>query len=335
VDTLGFFLPQARRALAGLLPYRDFATSYAPLFPMLLALPVKLLGPVGPGVVFLAGDLLAWRVMCLGRRGAQGTRLEGPAWYYLAFPPVWYFAVRYAQDETLCALFLAAALVAADRRRPVLSGLSLAGGLLLTKPLFALAAVPFLVAPGIRRGPLLLAFAIPSAAVYGACLAAGAPVWQPLILEGSKFGVGPTLWRVLRLLGCPDLPIWSWMPWGLVWCGGMAWLAMRRARLVDQLVWTYSALAFLSLKFMPMYVVIWAPALAAWVAEARSTRLAWLSLTGLLLPLSWYIESGPIQGLFGPGVRIAAIVGLLAGALCALWPLLAIPASWRRYRPVA
>lgn len=322
VDTIGFFVPQARRALAGLVPYRDFATAYAPLFPTLLALPVKLWGELGPGLVFLAADFLAWRI--LSRRDGGRSGLTGAAWYYVAFPPVWYFTVRYAQDETLGALFLAAALVAAERRRPATAGLCLAGGLLLTKPLFALAALPFFAVRGLGRGRLLAACALPVAAVYGACLAAGAPVWQPLVLEGHKFGVGPTLWRVLRLLGSPDLPAWSWLPWALAWGGGTAWLARRGAGLVEQLVWSYAVFAFLSLKFMPMYVVVWAPALAAWVAQRRAERLAWFALTGLLLGLAWYLESGPVQGMFGPAARAVAVAGLLGGALCGLWLALAV-----------
>jgi len=57
-DLSGYFLTQARAAAEGLVPYRDFHSSYGPLFPCLLAAATRLLqGPAGIFALFLAADL--------------------------------------------------------------------------------------------------------------------------------------------------------------------------------------------------------------------------------------------------------------------------------------
>lgn len=314
IDQLTFFLPQARHALEGGLPYRDFPSAYAPLFAPLLGLCVRVLGELGPFVLFLAADFGAWRALA----AAEGEGSEA-VWAYVALPPVWYFTVRYAQDEALAALFVSLAWLAVRRGRPAFGGLALATGLLVTKPLFALVALPFVLAPG-RRGPMLLALLAPVVLVYGALLALGAPVWQPLVLEGANFGVGPTLWRVPVVLLGFDLGAFGWLPFAALALAGIVVLFRRGAPASDHAAWGYGAFAALSPKFMPMYVVMWAPLLAIWSADDPDRR-GWLLLYGALLPLAWYLDSGPLQGLFGVGWHIVAVLGLLVVALLALWPV--------------
>ena len=330
VDATAFFLPQAGQAARGLLPYRDFASAYAPLFPALLATALRLLGASGPLTLFLLADLAAWRLLAARERDREALALAGAAWAYLAFPPVWYFAVRYAQDETLAAMCVAGALLAHERDRPVRLGLWLALGLLATKPLFALAAVPFLVAPGSGRWRALIAMALPVAAVYGALLALGAPVWQPLELEGGSFGIGPTLWRVPVVLAGWDPGALGWAPFAVVALAGAVWLARRRAPPAGQAAWMFGAFALLSPKFMPMYAVMWAPCLAAWVAGPwggevgrRNRRRVWWVAYGALLPLAWYLDSGPLQGRFGPAAQggaagVLLVIALMAAGLLAM-----------------
>ena len=111
---LAFLRPQARHAMAGEVPYRDFASAYGPLFAPLLGVAVRLLGASGPFVLFLLADFVAWRALA----AADGENGEA-AWLYAALPIVWYFTVRYAQDESLGAAFVALAFLAAKRDRPV------------------------------------------------------------------------------------------------------------------------------------------------------------------------------------------------------------------------
>jgi hypothetical protein len=313
-DQLAFFLPQARHVLAGELPYRDFPSAYGPLFAPLLAAGVVALGSTGPLVLFLAGDFVAWRALA----AAEGDTGEA-AWGYVAVPAVWYLAVRYAQDEPLAAAFVALAWLASRRGRPAWAGLALGVGLLVTKPLFVLPALPVLLAAR-RRGPLLAGALAPVVIGYGIFLALGAPVLQPLVLEGGRIGIGPTLWVLPTVLLGLDPGLAGWLPFAALFAWGVATLARRGADAPQHAAWQYGAFAALSPKFMPMYAIMWAPLVCAWCAR-EPARMRWLALYGSVLPLAWYLESGPLQGLFGPAWKAVACVGLPFGALLALWPI--------------
>jgi hypothetical protein len=319
-DTLYAFVPEARQAAAGLIPYRDFENIYGPLFPYLLILPVRLAGTLGPGLLFLLADLLAWRLVAARGRGPSTSLLRDPAWLYLNFTPVWYFTVRYAQDEVLSAFFLAWGLLLYRARRPLATGFVMAAGVLVAKPLFGLTGLPFLEQGPGRRRRAMLALLMPLVAVYGALLVLHAPFWRLLFVQTGRFGVGHTLWRAVMILGGVTLPGWAWVPFAVVWIAGLLWIALRRAGSVAAAVWTYGSYALLSPLFMPMYVVMWAPALAVWAA-ARARRAAWLAVAGVLLPLSFYVDSGPIQGLFGPGWQAVAKILLCLSVLASVWLL--------------
>lgn len=314
IDQLAFFLPQARAALAGGIPYRDFASAYAPLFAPLLGLAVAVLGTSGPFVLFVLADFATWRVLA----AAEGEEGEAP-WAWAALPMIWYFTVRYGQDESLAAVFVALALWATRRRRAGLAGLALGVGFVVTKPLFALPALAFVLAARERRRALLAAAAAPIALVYGALAIVGADLLQPLRLEGANFGVGPTLWRVPVVLGHWDAGPAGWLPFVLVFAAFAVLLARRRADAAVIGTLQYAAFAALAPKFMPMYAVMWAPLLAVWSADDPDRR-GWLLVYGALLPLAWYLDSGPLQGLFGVGWQLTAIAGLVGIALLALWP---------------
>lgn len=315
IDQLAFFLPQAQAALAGGIPYRDFPSAYGPLFAPLLGLMVALIGTSGPFLLFLLADLGAWRALV----AAEGEESEA-AWAWCALPMVWYFTVRYAQDESLAAAFVCLAWWALRRERAALAGGILGVGLLVTKPLFLVLVLPFLLGARGRRVALWVGGAIPVAVGYGWLLLMHAPILQPLTLEGSNFGIGPTLWRVPVVLTGLDLGPAGWLPVLSLIALGAAILSRRRAGVEAHAVWQFGAFAALAPKFMPMYAVMWAPLLAVWAASDADRR-GWLLLYGSLLPLAWYLDSGPLQGLFGGGWRIIAILGSVFIALLALWPL--------------
>jgi len=323
IDQLTFFLPQARAALEGGVPYRDFQTAYGPLFAPLLGVTVQLLGMSGPLVLFLLADLAAWRVLV----AAEGEASEA-AWAWCALPMVWYFTVRYAQDESLTALFVCLAWWAMKRDRALLAGVALGVGLVVTKPLFLLLALPFVLAAGARRGALLLGAAVPVVLVYGVLLALRAPVWQPLTLEGGNFGVGPTLWRVPVTLWGFDLGVAGWIPFLVLAAVGM-WRLRARGDAPAHGTWQFSAFAALAPKFMPMYAVMWAPLLALWAAPDADRR-GWLLVYGALLPLAWYLDSGPMQGMFGAGWQVTGIIGIVGIALLALWPMKAMGGAGKK-----
>jgi len=322
VDQRAFFLPQAQHLLAGQLPYRDFPSAYGPLFAPLLAVAVAGLGASGPFVLFLLADFVAWRALA----AAEGERSD-VAWMWAALPAIWYLTVRYAQDEALAAAFVALAWLAFRRDRPAWVGLTLGLGMLVTKPLFPLPALPLILGAN-RRGAIVAWAALPVAIVYIAFLALRAPVLQPLTLEGAHFGVGPTLWCVPVTLAHLDLGAAGWLAFAALLAWGVAVLLPRRADAGDHAAWQYGAFAALSPKFMPMYFVMWAPLLCLWAARDAGRR-RWLVLYGTLLPLAWYLVSGPLQGVFGPLWRGIALVGVPGIALLALWPLWSLRAPSR------
>jgi hypothetical protein len=322
VDLLGFFVPQAERAAAGALPYRDFATAHSPLFPFVLAAGFLVAGPVGIAVLFVLADLGAWTMLVVRdrRHGVSATR--GSGWLYLTFPPTWYFTVRYSQDEPLSALCIAGALVALERRAEVTAGAWMAAGLLATKSLFGLAALPLALAPGTGRRRRWLALLLPVAAVNGAMAALGAPIARPLtLLQADSFSHGPSLWRIPFVWYGVDLGAWGWLPMVVVLATGAWWLRRQGASPLAHAAWIYGSFALLTPRGYPMYVVIWAPLLAVWVAAERRARLWWWAAYGLLLPLSFYLDSGPLSGLFGDAVRWLAAAGMAATAAAALWPM--------------
>lgn len=323
IDQLAFFLPQARAALHGGVPYRDFASAYAPLFAPLLGATVAVLGAIGPFVLFVLADLATWRALV----AAEGEAGEA-AWGWAALPMIWYFTIRYGQDESLAAMFVALAWWALRRRRAALAGLALGVGFVATKPLFALPALAFVLAARERRTALLAAAAAPVAIVYGTLAILGADLLQPLRLEGANFGVGPTLWRVPVVLAHWDAGPAGWLPFALAFAAFTVVLVRRRADAAAVGTLQYGAFAALAPKFMPMYAVMWAPLLVVWAADDPDRR-GWLLVYGVLLPLAWYLDSGPLQGLFGFGWQTTAVAGLIGIALLALWP------AWREWRGAA
>ena len=325
IDLVASHEPQGEAILAGKIPYRDFVSLYAPGFPYVLALAMSISHLWGALLVFVLADLGAF--LALARlHGDAAPGPASPAWLYLAFPPVWYFEVRYAQDETLSSLFLALALLAAARGRGVRQGLALALGQLFTKPLFGAGAAPLLLTPRASWGARW-AYVIPVGAIYLAMTVAGIPWSRDLRLEASAFGVGPTLWRLPEVWGHLELGRLAWAPEVVLVAVGFTRLWRRRADGVSFVAWMWGCHAALAPKLLPMYVVMVAPALAVWVGRAwREGRLAWWALYGLAMGSAWYADSGPLQGMLGPvGVAVGAVF-MLAPVVLAAWLLLAV---WR------
>jgi hypothetical protein len=316
------FIEMGRAAIAGAMPYRDFPTLFAPGFPYLMALGVLISPAWGPLALFVAADLAAW--LALGRlSGGLAPRRDSAAWAYLAFPPVWYFETRYAQEEAIAAAFLALGLLALARNRGALAGVTLAFGQLYTKILFGLGALPLLVARG-TSWSMRLAYLAPVALVYGAMTVAHVPWMRDTLVQAGAFGTGPTLWRLPAYVMGLNLGRFAMLPFAIVLIGGGWDLLRRRVDGITLTAWLWGCFALLAPKLLPMYVVMVAPALAIWVARGDRARLVWWALYGFAMASAWYADSGPIQGVLGPiGVVIAAAVLLLVVALDA-WLLVRV-----------
>ena len=309
LDLTTYFEAQGRAVLAGGLPYRDFACSYAPLFPFLMAPLVLLPWPV-PAIflLFVICDFITLRAIGQLARTAAGRARVG--WLYAAAPVTWYFLVRYGQDEALAASLLALAGLSLRRGRAVRAGLWLGLGFCITKFTFGLALPPFWLATR-ARGRLLLGAALPVLLVFGLALIAGLPFWRPLIGESIELGFGPSLWR-LPVLFTP-LVLGRWAALILLAGLGAAWWRCARRNSNDRLefglVLTAAVFLLLSPKVLPMYLTPFWPFAALWAAERDDRTDLWL-LAGLngLLGIWWYVDAGGIQGMFGPVVQGLAVV---------------------------
>ncbi|HKQ57459.1 MAG TPA: hypothetical protein VJY35_06295, partial [Candidatus Eisenbacteria bacterium] len=324
-DWSGFLL-QSQAALEGRLPYRDFPSLFAPGLPYLFGAALALSPEWGLLALFLLADLGTFLLLARLPGGRAPSR-DSAAWAYLAFPPVWYFEIRYGQEEAVAALFVALALVALARGRGLLAGLALAAGQLVTKLLFGLAALPLLLGSRATMATRL-AYLIPVGLVYAAMTVAGLPWMRELSGQAGEFGSGPTLWRLPQLWLGFELGRFAMVPFVVALAIGWWRLIRRTADGVSLLAWCWGCFALLAPKLLPMYVVMVAPGLAVWVArEGGRGRFLWWGLYGFALATVWYADSGPVQGLFGPvGVALGAGVIVLTVALD-LWLLREV---WRK-----
>ncbi len=330
-DVATAFWPQARAALAGAVPYRDFECYFSPLFPHLLALPLLVWRDPRALILFLSA--LEAVTVALTLRAAQvpaasAARARTLAFYFLAPGPL-LLAVVGGQEDFL--LWLGGLLVWLAWRRygDLAAGLATVGAALVTKPLFALPAVALLGAS--RARPRFLAAAVPAA------LAVLAALWA---LTGRAF------LHVLHQsenLSPPN--VWIWLHWlsggaiahehrglslvvlGVVLAFG-AWYFARHAAAVASgprgffAAWTvlFVVSMLLNLKSMGAYLAYFAlPALVLCSAPPhRGALAAWLVL-GSLAPVEsslWYRTGAPLlTGL--PGSPLVALDYLLQGVMLA------------------
>ena len=139
-DAQRFYLPQALRVLSGEVPLRDFPTSYAPLFPYLLA-PGLLLWR-SPGSIVLTMLLAECAMLVAYARRNRRAGFSG-GWrvmfLYSLSPISWYWVGVVGTNAVLIGLFTMLALALAESRRDLASGVAAALGLLFTKITMVLA----------------------------------------------------------------------------------------------------------------------------------------------------------------------------------------------------
>jgi hypothetical protein len=329
LDLTTYFEAQGQAVLEGKLPYRDFGSSYAPLFPFLIA--PALLTPwpvVAIFLFFVVCDALT--LLLLARHSGPDTPHERgvalrAAWLYAAAPVTWYFLVRYGQDEALSALILVAAFTLAARRRETAAALLLGLGFCATKFTFGIFMVPFWLASR-RRGTFLAAAALPVVVVFGAALVAGLPVWRPLLGETVELGFGPSVWRLPVLFTPLVLGRWAGVVLALALLGLWGWMSTRTPRpdtshVPALLILTGGVFLLLSPKVLPMYVTPFWPFVALWLARNGTRRdIGLAALLNLLLGTWWYFDAGGIHGMFGPlvvavAVLVTAAIPVLLGVL--------------------
>lgn len=316
-----FFQGQGSAVLRGDIPYVDFESWYAPLFPYLMAVPALLDLDAWPFfVAFILCDgvslLLLRRLLIHGAPGSEPALNRDPAtvratatWIYAASPVTWYFLVRFGQDEALMGLLLAAAVVAFLGRREIPAALLLALGFCATKFTFLLFVPPFVLLAE-RPWRFAAVWLTGVLAVFLPFVLTGVPVWQPLVAAGTWLDYGPSVWRLpFFLLGVT--PPWP-VAIPLVVLLLTVLLAARgkaRPALVDLLVLCGLLFLLFAPRVMPFYIIpIWPLAVARAAAVGRAAEFRLMIVLNILLGIWWYLDTGGLDGRYGPVAQGAAVI---------------------------
>jgi hypothetical protein len=198
-DVQKHYLPQALRVLDGEIPYRDFRTSYGPLFPFLVA-PGLLVWRSAGSVVFtmllVEAAMLAIYALRCRRAGFSGHWRV--SFLYVASPISWYWVGAVGTNSVVIACFAMLGLTLAEARRDVTSGISAALGLMFSKLTMILAWPAVILFQ--RRG--ILSRGIPVAVVL-AVMAALARVDVDVAARAVDYEFRATsgnLWFLLSML---------------------------------------------------------------------------------------------------------------------------------------
>lgn len=139
-DAQVHYLPQALRVLSGEIPYRDFTTSYGPLFSLLIApglLVWRSAGSIVLTMLLVEAAMLAiytWRCQRAGFEGHWRV-----SFLYVASPISWYWIGAVGTNGVVIACFAMLSLALAEARRDVASGITAALGLAFSKLTMVLA----------------------------------------------------------------------------------------------------------------------------------------------------------------------------------------------------
>jgi hypothetical protein len=201
-DVPAYYFDQARQVLAGLLPYRDFISSYAPLHPYLDAGLISVWHSPLPIVLFsvLAEMAILPLWLSAGRVFLPETELRVGALLYLASPVSLQFVTIDGQDNVVIAVLLALSLLLVLRSRAFAAGMSFGASVA------AIKFLPLLYAPAFffsvpRRWRLVAGTLVVCGVVYGGFLVAGAPILTPLAAEGDLWSAGDLPYVIEAIFG--------------------------------------------------------------------------------------------------------------------------------------
>ncbi|MGC2163825.1 MAG: hypothetical protein WA634_18110 [Silvibacterium sp.] len=184
-DLPGYYVPQAHSVMKGLVPYRNFQSSYAPLNSYLNALLLCIRdSPL---------SILTFQILCdiasipfwIGflRRFLPETTLRRSALLYLIQPIVLWGTCIDGKNHACISLLLAVALYTVARRE-IVSGFSYSLSFVLVK-ILPLIFLPALFIGSHKRAKWLLSAVTLPVLVYGGFLVHGIDVTVPLRVEGS------------------------------------------------------------------------------------------------------------------------------------------------------
>ncbi len=302
-DVARVFWPQARGVLAGGLPYRDFDSSFGPLFPGLIALPLLVWRDPRAIVLFLSVLEAVTVALTLGAArvpSGSAARARWLALYFLAPGPLLLAVVGGQEDFLLWAAGLVV-WIAVVAGRSVAAGSLAVLGVLITKPLFAIPAAAF-AGLSRRRWRYLAGAAVPALVVLGMLILLTGPKFLGVLSESRNVSP-PNLWIWLHWFSGGRIaignPLLSFSM--VVITGAFAiWLFARYRAAIEHrpslffAAWTllFAVSMLVNLKSMGAYFGYFAlPALALFLDPPHpGALLAWV-VFGTLGPIEsslWY-----------------------------------------------
>lgn len=340
-DVAHYYLPQGLAVLDGKLVYRDFASSYGPLFPYGVAGLLSLARR--PETLLFASIAFEGAAIALWARFARvpvSERARADALLLYACAPIALWTTTLAgQNQSWVSVALALALGLLARAAYGRASIALVAGAALVKAL-SVVPLPYVLALAAQRDRAtllrtLLAFALAVLVLFGPFVWLGAPVWSAVIDESSRTSPGNLPFLLWWLTGTAR---WNALPIVLlVGTGFGVWLARRvgnarpaahHAALTALLL----AILLVSPKAYTTYLVLfWLPACFVIAARGLSRRdvltFSGLALIAMLEPALWFDWIRPatlpralaLAAAQGPvyGVKLALFsaceIGLLAG----------------------
>ncbi len=201
-DIPAYYWPEANSVLKGLLPYRDFTSSYSPLHPYLDAVAISIWH--SPLAIILLAILAECVLLPLWLRFARAFLSEAEtrtsAILYLTSAISIQFVAIDGQNNVIIALLLGLSLFFLVRHKPLLSGLST--GLSIAAVKF----LPLLFVPAYflslrRRWSWLAGLTLVLLLVYGTCAVLHLPMLTPLQGQGDLKTAGNLPYLVESILG--------------------------------------------------------------------------------------------------------------------------------------
>lgn len=185
-DIAAAYLPEARAALQGKVPYRDFFTTYSPLFPFVAAIPV-IVWDSGKSIVLLAivMEMVGFAYWYKAYHGLVDTRSLRVSVMFYIFNPLFISTVAIGgQNHVWIATSLGIALFLLRRGHSFSPGVTIAVALVAVK-FMVLIVMPALAAYAKRTWIFATSVAAVSGLVCGVFLLNGANVFIPLIFQRS------------------------------------------------------------------------------------------------------------------------------------------------------
>jgi hypothetical protein len=181
----------ARSVIEGKVPYRDFFNGYAPLFPYLASIPVRLWGSsksiILASILIEIASLPLW--VAVSRRFFDERTARTATVLYVLNPFLICTIPIFGQNHVWLSLPLALSLYLLDARRDLASGLALGAGVVAVKFL-SLIHAPALFLGASRRARWAMGLAALPVLVYGAMSLSGITPAASLAYHAADFSSG-------------------------------------------------------------------------------------------------------------------------------------------------